>query len=194
MCWDNENVMKTPWKQINFFMVNEYFHIQRLFMTHENFEPIKNPWNCTPWKSLGFFHGLLKTHECYFFLPIKFHGFFTSFFMDFYVMWVISRAMNMEIFTGFSCLFKYFFMAKTPWKSPWKIPWKTFEYVMNLPWIKQRDFHGFWVCSDLDQWFIVLFSIPPVSSRFAVDVAQCFRKSLTVYLIHNWQSRWPFRK
>ena len=131
MCWDNENVMKTPWKQINFFMVNEYFHIQRVFMAHENFEPIKNPWNLYTMKNPGFFSWPIKNPWMLFFLPIKFHGFFTSF------LWTF---MSCEWFHG-PWIWKYSqdfhaFLSIFSWQKPReKAHEKAHEKPLNMSWI-----------------------------------------------------------
>jgi len=115
--WNHEEpngvwAIKIPWKDHEthhrVFMVSEYFYVHMVFMGNKNSASIKSPLNSAPWKSRFYFLGLINTSKNPW-NPVswlsKLSRLFHEYLMDLYVMWEISRAMNIENFTGFPCLF-----------------------------------------------------------------------------------------
>ena len=115
----NENTMKP-------IMVNEYFHIHRVFMGYSNSEPNKKSIKFSTMKIHVIFHDLVNTSippwnitSCF----SRLSWLLQECLEDFYIIRESLWAMNMEIFIRLSWLrLMHFFIRLNPWMKPWKIP------------------------------------------------------------------------
>ncbi len=144
----HENTMKTirnfhgQW----IFPYSKDIHWPWNFWTHQKpikFNTMKNQglfsWSIKkPWNSVSCFSEL--------------SWLFQEYFMDFHVMRGISWAMNMEIFTGFSCLFNAFSMPFSWQQTHEKSHEKSHEKALNMSWIYHEQIYGIFMGFEFIVW------------------------------------------